>query len=88
MNLSHIPAAIISVIVLLAFAFNMHIVLINTVPAGNEKLADIMLGALAVMATTVVNYWTISGASSARKDATIADQSKMLAASAPIMEVK
>lgn len=83
MRSAHIPAALISVIVLLTFGADLYIVLIAQVPTSNEHLADIMLGALAVMATNCVSYWTGAAASGVRKDEMIAKQSEMLAQAPP-----
>lgn len=46
-------------------------VLTRTVPAGSRELANILLGTLAAMASSVVGYWVGSSAGSARKDAVL-----------------
>lgn len=61
-------APIVSGIVLLIFAAVMTLVLTTGVPAGSETMANMLLGTLAAMATSVVSYWVGSSAGSARKD--------------------
>lgn len=61
-------ASIVSGIVLLIFAAVMTLVLTTGVPAGSETMANMLLGTLAAMATSVVSYWVGSSAGSARKD--------------------
>ena len=58
----------ISAIVLLTFGFVMALVLLRGMPTGSETAANLMLGTLAAMASSVVSYWVGSSAGSARKD--------------------
>jgi membrane protein DedA with SNARE-associated domain len=44
------------------------VVLTRGVSPGNETAANMLLGTLAAMATSVVSYWVGSSAGSARKD--------------------
>jgi hypothetical protein len=60
-------APIISVIVLLSFGLAAAAVLSRAVPSGSETLAQLLLGGLLSMATSVVQYWVGSSAGSARK---------------------
>jgi hypothetical protein len=69
-------APIISAVVLLTFASVMILVLTRGVPAGNETVANMLLGTLAAMATAVVSYWVGSSAGSARKDERLAQVTK------------
>ncbi len=61
-------AAVISAVVLLTFGSVMVLVLRYGMPAGAETAANMLLGTLAAMATSVVSYWVGSSAGSARKD--------------------
>lgn len=61
-------APVISAVVLLTFGGVMGMVLLNGMPAGSETAANMLLGTLAAMATSVVSYWVGSSAGSARKD--------------------
>jgi hypothetical protein len=65
-------APVVSGIVLLTFATVMIFVLTHTLPAGSETMANMLLGTLSAMATSVVSYWVGSSAGSARKDEQIA----------------
>ena len=69
-------APIISGIVLLTFVIVMALVLTHGMPAGSETAANLLLGTLAAMATSVVSYWVGSSAGSARKDERLAQISK------------
>jgi len=69
-------APIISAVVLLTFASVMILVLTLGVPAGNETVANMLLGTLAAMATSVVSYWVGSSAGSARKEDRLAQVTK------------
>lgn len=69
-------APIISTVVLLTFGGVMAIVLARGVPAGNETAANMLLGTLAAMATSVVSYWVGSSAGSARKDERLAQATR------------
>ena len=69
-------APIISAVVLLTFGSVMLLVLTLGVPAGNETIANMLLGTLAAMATSVVSYWVGSSAGSARKEERLAQTSK------------
>lgn len=61
-------APAISGVVVTSFGVVIVIVLTNGVSAGNETAANMLLGTLAAMATSVVSYWVGSSAGSARKD--------------------
>lgn len=61
-------ASVISAIVLTTFGGVMALVLCRGLPPGSETAANLMLGTLAAMATSVVSYWVGSSAGSARKD--------------------
>ena len=65
-------APIISGLVLMTFTAVMTLVLTHGVPAGSETAANMLLGTLAAMATSVVSYWVGSSAGSARKDEQLA----------------
>ncbi len=69
-------APIISGIVLVAFIIVMAMVLTHGMPVGSETAANMLLGTLAAMATSVVSYWVGSSAGSARKDEIMAQVSK------------
>ena len=65
-------APVVSVAVLIAFAAALLAILTRTLPAGSADVANVMLGTLGAMATSVVGYWVGSSAGSARKDARLA----------------
>jgi hypothetical protein len=65
-------APIISGLVLMTFTAVMTLVLTHGVPTGSETAANMLLGTLAAMATSVVSYWVGSSAGSARKDEQLA----------------
>jgi hypothetical protein len=65
-------APIISGLVLMTFTAVMTLVLTHGVPSGSETAANMLLGTLAAMATSVVSYWVGSSAGSARKDEQLA----------------
>ena len=69
-------APIISGIVLLTFIIVVALVLTNGMPVGSETAANMLLGTLAAMATSVVSYWVGSSAGSARKDERLAQAAK------------
>jgi membrane protein DedA with SNARE-associated domain len=46
----------------------MLLVLVYGIPAGTDTVANMLLGTLAAMATSVVSYWVGSSAGSARKE--------------------
>ena len=69
-------APVISAVVLLTFGAMMAMVLLHGMPAGSETAANMMLGTLAAMATSVVSYWVGSSAGSARKDDRLAQTGK------------
>jgi len=77
-------APIVSTIVLTGFAAMLHTVLTQSLPAGAEQMANLLLGTLATMAVTVVGYWCGSSAGSRAKDATIAEAAQSLARSTPV----
>jgi hypothetical protein len=65
-------AALVSSLVLITFGFVLYLILTAKIPAGQEQLLNVMLGALTTMASAVVGYWVGSSAGSARKDTIIA----------------
>lgn len=65
-------AALVSALVLVTFGLVLFLILTEKVPAGQEALLNVMLGALTTMASAVVGYWVGSSAGSARKDTIIA----------------
>ena len=69
-------APVISAVVLVTFGAVMAMVLLYGMPAGSETAANMLLGTLAAMATSVVSYWVGSSAGSARKDDRLAQASK------------
>ncbi len=69
-------APIISAVVLVTFGGVMAIVLLFGMPTGSETAANMLLGTLAAMATSVVSYWVGSSAGSARKDDRLAQAGK------------
>jgi hypothetical protein len=69
-------APVVSGIVLLTFAAIMTFVLTHSLPAGSETMANMLLGTLSAMATSVVSYWVGSSAGSARKDEQIAQSAR------------
>lgn len=83
MNRDQVPAAIVSVIVLLLFGGALALMLTRVLPVGNDTMLNIMVGSLGTMATGVVYYWTGSTAGSANKDRTIARNAELLAAAQP-----
>lgn len=78
-----IAASLISVVVLALFGFALWAVVFKAIPGANSDVAKMIVGSLATMAAGVVYYWTGSTISGGHKDATIAEQSKMLAAAQP-----
>jgi membrane protein DedA with SNARE-associated domain len=58
------------------FAAVMTLVLTYGVPSGSETAANMLLGTLAAMATSVVSYWVGSSAGSARKDEQLAQSAR------------
>lgn len=67
---------LISAAVLISFGSVVMLVLVKGVPSGNETTANMLLGTLAAMATSVVSYWVGSSAGSARKDARLTQAAK------------
>ena len=65
-------APIVSALVLITFAAVMLLVLVSGVPPGTDTVANMLLGTLAAMATSVVSYWVGSSAGSARKEERLA----------------
>lgn len=61
-------APVVSVLVLLAFGAAVALSLFHEVPPRSEALANVLLGTLGAMATSVVGYWVGSSVGSARKD--------------------
>lgn len=59
--------AVISVLVLAAFAGAVWASLTRSLPPGSQTMATMLLGTLAAMATSVVSYWVGSSAGSAQK---------------------
>jgi hypothetical protein len=60
-------AAVVSTIVLMAFAVMTWVVVSHSIPQGSEQISMVMLGTLGTLATSVVSYWVGSSAGSARK---------------------
>jgi hypothetical protein len=75
--------SVVSAIVLATFGLMLGMVLSHQLPTGSESLANVMLGSLAAMSTSVVAFWVGSSAGSRGKDDTIAEQSRSLATSTP-----
>ena len=69
-------APLISLVVLATFGAVMGLILLKGLPAGAETAANMLLGTLAAMATSVVSYWVGSSAGSARKDDRLAQAGK------------
>jgi hypothetical protein len=69
--------AIVTAIVLFTFGWVMNLVLTAQIPAGQERLADTMIGILGTLAVASVMYWVGSSRGSARKD-------ELLAAAPPV----
>lgn len=69
-------APVISAVVLVTFGAVMAMVLLYGMPVGSETAANMLLGTLAAMATSVVSYWVGSSAGSARKDDRLAQTGK------------
>lgn len=69
-------APMVSVAVLVSFGAVVMIILLKGVPTGNETTANMLLGTLAAMATSVVSYWVGSSAGSARKDVILSQITK------------
>ena len=65
-------APVVSGVVLLTFGAVMTLVMSYGVPVGSETAANMLLGTLAAMATSVVSYWVGSSAGSARKEERLA----------------
>jgi hypothetical protein len=76
-------APIISMIILLAFAFMLYFVLEVGVKAESLALGNVLLGTLAAMATQVANYWLGSSSGSSRKDAYLQNAQAQLSRSVP-----
>jgi hypothetical protein len=76
-------APVVSTVVLLTFGLMLGMILSHTLPAGSEALANVMLGTLAAMATSVCGYWVGSSAGSARKSDDLARAQDQLANSVP-----
>ena len=74
-------APVISGIVLVTFAAVVTLVVTCGMPSGSETMANMLLGTLAAMATSVVSYWVGSSAGSARKEEQIAQAARTAAAS-------
>jgi hypothetical protein len=60
-------APVVSVIVLITFGSVMLLALMRAIPPENATALNVLLGALATMATWIVAYWTGSSAGSERK---------------------
>lgn len=61
-------APVVSAIVLATFGLVMALSFMCSLPAQSAQVGNLLLGALATMATSVVSYWVGSSAGSARKD--------------------
>jgi hypothetical protein len=77
-------APIVSTLVLFTFGVVMWLAMTKALPPGSETILNMLLGTLGAMAVSVVSYWVGSSAGSARKDATIGQQSRDLASSTPV----
>ncbi|MBV9784760.1 MAG: hypothetical protein JO264_13205 [Acidisphaera sp.] len=75
--------AVLSAIVLLAFATMIYVVLTRTVPEGSAPLANVLLGTLAAMAAQVGNYWLGSSAGSSAKDVQVQQMAEAARTSIP-----
>ena len=62
-----IAAALVSCCVYALFAAEIAIVLLHGIPAGSERIADVVLGLTGTMATSVTGYWIGSSRGSAKK---------------------
>ena len=80
-------APVVSTVVLLTFGLMLGMILSHTLPTGSEALANVMLGTLAAMATSVTSYWLGSSSGSKAKDETIASANTMLGNSVPVSAV-
>jgi hypothetical protein len=69
-------APIVSGLVLVTFGAVMTLVLTYGVPPGSDTIANMLLGTLAAMATSVVSYWVGSSAGSARKEERLAQATR------------
>ena len=74
---------VVSVMVNVSFWFGCWAVFFSNIPLANSTLAQMMLGAMVGEWVRNCGFWTSSNISGQRKDATIADQGKMLANSTP-----
>lgn len=64
--------AVVTCIVLVTFGIVLFLVLTAKIPAGQERLADTLVGILGTLAVTSVTYWVGSSSGSARKDTLLA----------------
>ncbi len=74
---TQVPQVIVSVIVTLMFAGALCLAFTHVMPAGNESLLNLIIGALAAKFGDSVAYWLGSSSGSARK-------SELLAAAPPV----
>ena len=77
-------APIVSVLVIITFGASFYFVLTRELPTTSMTILIGFVEIMKAMAISVVSYWVGSSAGSARKDATIGQQSRDLAASAPV----
>lgn len=68
-RLRDVGAVVVSILVVGGFLAVVMALFIKAIPASSENIANILLGTLATMAGTVVNYWLGSSSGSAVKDA-------------------
>ena len=66
--------AILSAIILAAFAVMLYAVTQTQLPKGNEEIAYVMLGTLGALATQVANFWLGSSHGSKLKTAALSRQ--------------
>lgn len=75
--------AVISALVLSAFALVVWLAMTRELPASSATLLNILLGNLSAMAMSVVGYWVGTSANSGSKDAQLAAMNATVAASIP-----
>jgi hypothetical protein len=67
---------LISVVVLIAFGGALFLIVAKAIPTGQAQMADILLGALAGMASQVVSYWVGSSSDSRVKTHLLANKGR------------
>jgi hypothetical protein len=76
-------SAVLSGIILIAFALMLYVILHQEIEAPSMPLANVLLGTLSALAVQVGNYWLGSSSGSAAKNTTIAAAQSALATSVP-----